>query len=399
MPAPVVLFGACDRHNLGDLLFPHVAAALLPGREHVVAGLAERDLRAVGGHRAQSLHRLAQQGRLHGAHLLHVGGEILTTTAREAAVMLLRPQDVDGVLATLEREPGLEPAWRHAMLETDADFPYVAARAALPGIERIAFAGAGGTALASLAPHSRTEVLRRVADAEFASVRDAITQAAAHGAGVQASLVPDPVAAVQRLFGRRIRERAQRRPVADILRDLGEGYVALQLSAEFGDDASLGCAADQLARLCTRTRLGIVLWRAGAAPWHDDLERLARLAARVPEGRARVFESLDVWDLCALLAHARACACSSLHGAIVASAFGVPVAGLVREGDHGQSAKLAAYLDTWHAPDETRAWPLERLVEGVEAGLGVDERRRRDSAERLASASCRAFERVAAVLD
>jgi len=86
MPAPVVLFGACDRHNLGDLLFAHVAAALLPGRELVVAGLAERDLRAAGGHRVQSLHGLAQQGRLQGAHLLHVGGEILTTTAREASV-------------------------------------------------------------------------------------------------------------------------------------------------------------------------------------------------------------------------------------------------------------------------------------------------------------------------
>ena len=26
--APLILFGACDRHNLGDLLFPHIAAAL-----------------------------------------------------------------------------------------------------------------------------------------------------------------------------------------------------------------------------------------------------------------------------------------------------------------------------------------------------------------------------------
>jgi len=398
MPRPVVLFGASDRHNLGDLLFAHVAAVMLPGREVVVAGLAERDLRAVGGHRVQSLHGLARLGRLQGAHVLHVGGEILTTSAREAAVMLLRPQDVDGVLATLEREPGLEPAWRQAMLGTDADFPYVAAREALPGVERIAFAGAGGSALARLAPDPRTQVLRRLADADVASVRDAATQSATRAAGVQASLVPDPVAAVERLFGPRIRERARGRPVADILRDFGEGYVALQLSAEFGDDASLARAADQLARLCTRTKLGIVLWRAGAAPWHDDPALLARLAARLPEGRARIFESLDVWDLCALLAHARACACSSLHGAIVASAFGVAVAGLVREGDHGQSAKLAGYFETWHAPDETRAWPLDRLAEGVEEAMSLEEGRRRESAARRAHAVTAFFDRLSAVL-
>ncbi|MBE0547855.1 MAG: polysaccharide pyruvyl transferase family protein, partial [Rubrivivax sp.] len=36
----IILFGAFDRHNLGDLLFPHIAAALLPGRTLVYAGLA-----------------------------------------------------------------------------------------------------------------------------------------------------------------------------------------------------------------------------------------------------------------------------------------------------------------------------------------------------------------------
>jgi len=30
--APPVLFGAFDRHNFGDLLFPHLLTALLPGQ-------------------------------------------------------------------------------------------------------------------------------------------------------------------------------------------------------------------------------------------------------------------------------------------------------------------------------------------------------------------------------
>jgi hypothetical protein len=28
MKPPLILFGAFDRHNLGDLLFPHIVAAL-----------------------------------------------------------------------------------------------------------------------------------------------------------------------------------------------------------------------------------------------------------------------------------------------------------------------------------------------------------------------------------
>lgn len=56
--APLILFGACDRHNLGDLLFPHVARALLPLRTVKVAGLAENDLRAVGGDHVHALTEL-----------------------------------------------------------------------------------------------------------------------------------------------------------------------------------------------------------------------------------------------------------------------------------------------------------------------------------------------------
>jgi hypothetical protein len=399
MPAPVVLFGACDRHNLGDLLFSHVAAALLPGRETRVAGLAERDLRAAGGHRVHALHLLAAEGRLHGAHLLHVGGEILGTSAREAAVMLLRPQDVDGVLAMLEREPGLESGWRQAMLGSDAESPYVAARSGLPGVGRIAFAGVGGVALERLALARRREVLDRLADADLVSVRDAITHAALRHAGVPAALVPDPVAALAHVFGEHVRARRQGQAVAEVLAAFRQGYVALQFPTEFGDDASLACAADRLAQLTARTGFGLVLFRTGAAPWHDDLALLVRLAARLPEGRARVFESLDVWDTCALLAHAHAYAGSSLHGAIVATAFGVAAAGLVRRDDHGQSAKLDAYLETWHAEEGTRAWPLDRIDEGVEAALQVDPGRRRAAADRRAAACCDAFARLASALD
>ena len=42
---PCIIVGAFDRHNFGDLLFPHLAAAMLPGRELVFTGVAARDLR------------------------------------------------------------------------------------------------------------------------------------------------------------------------------------------------------------------------------------------------------------------------------------------------------------------------------------------------------------------
>ena len=37
---PTILFGAFDRHNFGDLLFPHVTARLLGRSVLLFAGLA-----------------------------------------------------------------------------------------------------------------------------------------------------------------------------------------------------------------------------------------------------------------------------------------------------------------------------------------------------------------------
>lgn len=117
-------------------------------------------------------------------------------------------------------------------------------------------------------------------------------------------------------------------------------YLAVQCATDFGDDASL----DALAEILGQEQLPIIIFRAGAAPWHDDPQVCARLAARLP-GRARVCSSLHSAEVCALIAGATACLASSLHALLVAAAFGVPRWGLERR--PGAGAKLRAYAETW----------------------------------------------------
>lgn len=360
-----IVFGAFDRHNLGDLLFAHVAAALLPRDEDVVfAGLAARDLRPYGGHDVQALHALRDDPRLRGARLLHAGGEILTCRARQAAVMLLDPAEVDATLAFLDAHPDDEPAWRATVLGTDDELPYVVGRDAFRWLASVAFAGVGGVTFDTLPAAARAAVLERLVGADALTVRDAVTQAQLHAAGVVAPLMPDPAELVETLFGDAIRARVNEPAIAELRQAFPGGWLAVQLSTEFSDDATLATVAEQLARVPDDTGLGIALFRAGAAPWHDDAALLARLARRLPVRQVRLFESLNLWDLCALLAHAHACLCSSLHGALVARAFGVPALGL--EPPHpAQGRKLAAYVSTWHALDA----PVLRHYDDIGASL------------------------------
>ncbi|MGB0127695.1 MAG: hypothetical protein WBP72_08650 [Rhodocyclaceae bacterium] len=53
--APLILFGAFDRHSFGDLLLGEIAAARICDRPVIFAGLAKRDLRPFGGRCVVSL--------------------------------------------------------------------------------------------------------------------------------------------------------------------------------------------------------------------------------------------------------------------------------------------------------------------------------------------------------
>jgi len=299
---PAVLFGAFDRHNLGDILL--VAMAAVDHCNAACAGLVERDMSPFGGPRVAALASFTEP-----INLIHVGGELLDCDAEQAAYMLGEPDLRWGRLA-----------------------PYVVGRRDLPPGSRVEFHAVGGVGLAARDADFREEVLAALRDADVLTVRDRVTQAFLAAAGIAAPLVRDPVTEIARRFGAHIHGRRSPRP----------DYLAVQFAAECGDDATLAA----IGRGLDRIGLPVVLFRAGAAPWHDDLETYQRLASRlgVP---IEIFESLDVRDICALIASSRGCIATSLHARIVAEAFAVPALSLERE--PGEAQKLRAYLRTWSA--------------------------------------------------
>jgi len=196
---------------------------------------------------------------------------------------------------------------------------------------------------------------------------------------------------VAQRFGARIAERAQQGEVAALRRRCPGGYLAVQCSAEFGDDATLDALAAQLAPLVAETGCVIVGFRAGAAPWHDDPDVLRRLATRLPPGTAQVFDSLDLWDLCALIAHGRAFVGSSLHGRIVATAFARPRVSLrPRTGVD----KPGAYAATWELPALPGSVPVDCLAAALRQALAAAPAALQALAAELAQRHAEGFEAV-----
>lgn len=346
MSRRLILFGAFDRHNFGDLLLAHCAATAHAEREPVFAGLAARDLRPWGGHEVRSLADVIAQHGHEPADVLHAGGEILTTTAWEAAVMLQEPAVAHRIIARFEHDPAGRAAWAEQVLGRSCALPYVLGHHDLPDDWAISFTGVGGVAFDALCGDARDEAMRALGRAVSLSVRDRVTQAALQRHGVHAALVVDPAARVPELFGDRIALRGGGAECS-ALRQRASRWLALQVAAEWGDDDSLARIARAAVEVARARRAGIVLFRAVLAPWHDDPRVTLRLGGRIadlaPDLAIERFVSCDVFDLCALLAQADAFLGTSLHGWIVARSFGVPALSLVAR----PTAKPAAYIDTW----------------------------------------------------
>ncbi len=399
MPRPLVLFGAFDRHNFGDLLFPHLAAALLPGRELVYAGLAARDLRAYGGHAVRALPEVLAAAPAQGLDLLHVGGEILTTSAWQAAVMLQPATEAPAIVAYLQARPDEQAEWVRRTLSTDAPAPYLLDRRRWPALRRVAVHAAGGVALAACTPELRAGVQAGLRAADAVSVRDAHTLTALQAAGIIATLQPDAAVLVPALFGTRLQAQAAQGEVAALRARFARGYLAVQCSADFGDDATLQALTQQLQRVANETDLGLVLFRAGAAPWHDSLLVLQRLALRLPAAQVQLFGSLDLWDIAALVAASAGVAGSSLHGRIVATACALPAVSLRTPVQDAQQGKTAAWVQTWEDGAPGSVVDVADLAAALHAARAVPASVRRQRADALAARARQGWDALRAVLD
>lgn len=341
---PLILFGAFDRHNLGDLLLGKVAQALMFPRPVVFAGLAARDLTSVGGMRVRPICELAHEWGGRPADIVHVGGEILTCSLYEAAVMLLADENARIVISRHDSDPFSRHAWAVAELGLDQPIAYQLPPALFRNCRFVGYLGAGGVGLSTFPAKIRDAVVEKLSASKFVWVRDTTTHRTLKSLGVISLLAPDPCELVARIFGGVIQEKSESSET--MVGRYPDGYLAVQFSADFGDDATLDAIGRGLCRIQREQNCHIVFFRAGAAPWHDSLAVYSRLISRIAGLDATIFDSLHVPDLCALLAESSGFIGSSLHGRIIAEAFGRVAVSLVR-GDPSLS-KVGIYVDSWH---------------------------------------------------
>jgi len=371
----LISLGAFDRFNFGDLMFPHVLDEV--ARDTATGPVLHYALRDADMTRYGGVRPLATTGRhavpfnVHAASGLAVilgGGEILGATWGAAAASLL-PVPLDLALLAVRQliscrlfdaigKLGMRGQWPTPYLpDPDTAEQCVLVANAI-----------GASSLDTLDHDTRESVLQTLRMAQYVSVRDATGRALLEREGIPATLAPDSVAILARMY-------RPTRPPAD-------STLVFQCSSTW-IRSRMRSTVDALTTL-SRQFARISFLPIGLAGGHDDQQALRIIRRCLPPAvRSRVdfVVPATVWDIAETIAGGSLFVGTSLHGNIAAMAYAVPSVGL--EGVR----KLSAYLATWgDGLTPIDVGPVG-MQDAVQRALGGDPRRYAARAERLADES------------
>ncbi|MEM9480908.1 MAG: polysaccharide pyruvyl transferase family protein [Verrucomicrobiota bacterium] len=390
----LALFGAMDRFNYGDLLFPFVIKSLLkneaPEKYRLeCVGLRRSHLKEAGSFPTHPVRWLNRMDSLReGSAVIVVGGEVLGAGWDRLSSYLLPPRTGDFLHAALEKMIGSERIAQASRRYFGApwEIPFVPDPRFLPRRVPVLYNQVGGIGLLNRPVNWLENIDRLIDKADYCSVRDSVTHQIIECADLEVELAPDSAVLVSDIFPRSALEKRMGDATHRLINEIRDGYLCFQCNRYIGQHR-LEQIARQLRTISRDTGWHIVLLPLGLVPGHSDrvaLQRLRKLLGPL----AVLPEKTSVYDLTALLANARFFVGTSLHGTIAAISYEVPYAGI------NKVAKLAASLETWCSPPFREVVDMEDIADAVrERSEGHAEILAKDS-RRLKKKARAAFENL-----
>lgn len=378
MPKPihnsyVALIGAYERDNFGDILFLKVCEKLLAPWPVVSLSLQSNNMFSEGSGAvisASAWFDCCQDDFLPAA-LIVVGGEVLACSLSDALSC-----DIDATLSDAFNAMAQENKTRLGQLIAwrSGELAYVPSprRFLNPDNQAIPIAlnSVGGSGLkAGTLPFSTA--LDAVRQSAYVSVRDFVTHALLNGDEPKRKSVdlnPDIVSTLPICCQAEV-ETAYINAVSTCPW-LTESYLLVQANDQYIREYGLEIIGEAIANTAHVLNLSVVLQPAGVAPAHDSiemLEELSRIVRGATNGKIHTFvqHDRDVWTQVAVIANAACFVGTSLHGRIVAAAYGRPRVGL-------RNSKVTIYASTWEEHGlQPFDVPIEDLSVAVSQAMAV----------------------------
>ncbi len=311
MRPDLILFGAFERHNFGDLLMGYVFEKALAkkGIHAIHASILNNDLTAYSGRVVHSIFDLVDSGLDERTPILHVGGETLPCSFTSAL-------NIDSPLALPHRQQTMVSEEVHHRLRSNRKFPYITPPRETINDRQIEWANRlfYGIGFTHLGPNTgiNSDLRDALEEAWMSGFRDRTSLENATSIGISNIVfTPDVVCYISKLMPR-VEVKAQ-------------NYALLHFNKKFlGEHRNT--LIDQLATMSRASGFSIKVGVAGIANHHDSLDDLYAFKALASQKSlsVEILTSLDALDICQQIANASLVISTSLHYRIVARSYGVP---------------------------------------------------------------------------
>lgn len=366
----IAFYGAFDRFNYGDMLFPLILEKALadwhPEFERRFYGIIESDLSAYGGKPTESVEKLFSEDNLEdGSIVIVVGGEVLSPTWFGIYNCLV-PESLEPMMRALRRSVPQEflQNLRPALGKADLTHPFVIEPFDFNKKVSVAFNSVGGVQICSTTyPKSLLRsLLSKLNNSAYLSVRDIKVRDFLSKTNISQKphLVPDSAHLMAKYFSKSDLLQESNQEIQDWIKELNGSYLVFQTAQQYiKSREELQMVIFQIQEIYNTLGLPTVLCPIGTAPGHKDQVPLSEIseALRTPH---LFIPTPSIVDIMAVISHSKIFLGTSLHGAITAMSFAVPNLTFTN-----RIQKLTAYLETWALTELISPTSIDSIVPDI----------------------------------
>ena len=346
----VLVIGAFERDNFGDLLFYELTKDYLNTCRIVAGSVIGADMRTLIGTQVYPQNDLLAARAWDAVWV--VGGEIGGVTAENALAMSL--PELEGEVFDAASTMGRTALTRYLSDSTLADPAYLPVLSRFPLNEQTPLI-LNSVGLSNLGAHEGTanadSAIGVLRGAVAVSVRDKRSQEFARSVGVLTRLSPDIVHSISLRYPQLLHEYVPAQAPYFVFQS------SIPVIAKYGAEE----VARAIVRLAVQTGWRPVLLLAGLARHHDSPQQYEQVVHEIkrqsPDLEPAILSTRRPLELAAWIAQSQLWLGTSLHGRIIANSFSRPRVSL-------ENLKVANYAQTWDR-EFPASVPLEEISEAV----------------------------------
>lgn len=340
----LLIIGAFDRYNYGDLLFPLIIEKQLntyhKDFQYEFFGIIKSDLTKEGGKPTLDLKTFyaACNNPQQKVSIIVAGGEALGVTWNSLLAALNKPfQRIHKHHVRISKYLDLNFLAKK-ILKGKTTLPFVFDKDDFLSVNKVILNSLGGSGIKTALFDRFSFLKSKLQKVDYLAVRDKITIANLEQNGIPAYLFPDCAILMSEFYPLEVLEKSVTQAVKEYVQQHKGNYVFFQINKKTTVGKEL-IIAKELDKIFRQDHTEICLCPIGKALNHDDHEALQAVKKKL-ESPSTYFDAENIWDIMYLIANSKAYVGTSLHGAITSMSYAVPHVGLIVE-------KLDAYLDTW----------------------------------------------------